>query len=172
MKSHVGHHLSALVSGLVFGAGLVISGMTQPQKVLGFLDPLGRFDASLILVMVGAIAVHLVAYRVRAKRSAPLYSPKFFVPTRRDLDAKLLAGAFIFGVGWGLGGYCPGPGIVSLAGGGVSALAFVSAMLVGMFATIKAEALLAQRQSSNVAKSTAQTSAASTQHGHSAHGKG
>ena len=90
MKRDVGHQLSALVSGLVFGAGLVISGMTQPQKVLGFLDPLGRFDASLILVMMGAIAVHLVAYRIRSKRSGPLFSPKFLVPTRRDIDAKLL----------------------------------------------------------------------------------
>jgi uncharacterized membrane protein YedE/YeeE len=146
MKNNVGHHISALASGLLFGAGLVVSGMTQPQKVLGFLDPLGRFDASLMFVMVGAIAVHLIAYRIRARRSAPLYSAKFLVPTRRDIDAKLLAGAFIFGAGWGLGGYCPGPGIVSLAGGGLSALAFVSAMLLGIFATIKAEALFARRK--------------------------
>jgi uncharacterized membrane protein YedE/YeeE len=143
---NIGHNLSALASVLVFGAGLVISGMTQPQKVLGFLDPLGRFDASLIFVMLGAIAVHLIAYRVRARRSAPLFSAKFLVPTRRDIDAKLLAGAFIFGAGWGLGGYCPGPAIVSLAGGGLPALTFVTAMLLGMFVTIQAEALFAQRK--------------------------
>jgi uncharacterized membrane protein YedE/YeeE len=171
MKSNVGHHLSALVSGLVFGAGLVISGMTQPQKVLGFLDPFGRFDASLILVMMGAIAVHFVAYRIRSKRSGPLFSPKFLVPTRRDIDAKLLAGAFIFGAGWGLGGYCPGPGIVSLAGGGLSALAFVGAMVIGMLGTIQAEALLARRKVSVVnkgAESTAQAPAGSVQRGHTA----
>jgi uncharacterized membrane protein YedE/YeeE len=144
MKNNVGHHGSAFAAGLLFGAGLVISGMTQPQKVLGFLDPFGQFDASLMFVMLGAIAVHFIAYRVRARRSAPLYSAKFLVPTRRDIDAKLLAGAFIFGAGWGLGGYCPGPGIVSLAGGGLSALAFVSAMLLGTLATIKAELLFAR----------------------------
>jgi len=154
MNRSVGHHLSALVSGFVFGAGLIVSGMTQPEKVLGFLDPLGKFDASLILVMIGAIAVHLVAYRARSRRAAPLFSPKFLVPTRRDIDAKLLAGALVFGAGWGLGGYCPGPGIVSLAGGGLSALAFVSAMLVGMLITIRVEAVLAQRK---VAKETPST---------------
>jgi uncharacterized membrane protein YedE/YeeE len=163
MKTNAGHHLSALVAGLVFGAGLVISGMTQPQKVLGFLDPFGRFDASLILVMMGAIAVHFVAYRVRNKRSAPLFSPKFLVPTRRDIDAKLLAGAFIFGAGWGLGGYCPGPGIVSLAGGGLSALAFVSAMVIGMLATIQVEALMARQKTKK-----AQPPASNVQRGHTA----
>jgi uncharacterized membrane protein YedE/YeeE len=166
MKSSLGHHLSALLSGLVFGAGLVLSGMTQPQKVLGFLDPLGRFDASLILVMLGAIAVHFVAYRIRSRRSAPLYSPKFLVPSRRDIDAKLLAGAFIFGAGWGLGGYCPGPGIVSLAGGGLSALAFVSAMVIGMLATIRVEALLAQRTVAKVAESSAPTATGSVRREH------
>jgi uncharacterized membrane protein YedE/YeeE len=132
---------------VLFGAGLVVSGMTQPEKVLGFLDPLGSFDASLMFVMIGAIALHLVAYRWRATRSAPFYAPKFLVPTRRDLDIKLILGALIFGVGWGLGGYCPGPGIVSLAGGSVQALTFVGAMLIGMFATIQAETLLARRPS-------------------------
>lgn len=146
MKNKIAHNLSALAAGLVFGAGLVISGMTKPEKVLGFLDPLGRFDASLIFVMIGAIAIHLIAYRLRARRATPLYGTKFLVPTRRDIDAKLLAGAFIFGIGWGMGGYCPGPGLVSLAGGGLSALTFVSAMLLGMLVTIKAESLLARRK--------------------------
>lgn len=146
MRSATGQLLSACVAGLLFGVGLIVSGMTKPLKVIGFLDPLGRFDASLIFVMLGAIAVHFVAYRVRAKRSAPLFGPKFLVPTRRDIDAKLLAGAAIFGAGWGLGGYCPGPGLVSLAGGGASALVFVGAMLVGMFTTAKLESHLAHRK--------------------------
>ena len=146
MKRHIAHNLSALIAGLLFGAGLVVSGMTQPKKVLGFLDPFGAFDASLMFVMLGAIALHLIAYRVRSRRSAPLYAEKFLVPTRRDVDTKLLAGAFIFGAGWGLGGYCPGPGIVSLAGGGLAARAFVSAMLLGVYVTIKGEALFARRK--------------------------
>jgi uncharacterized membrane protein YedE/YeeE len=124
---------------------LVVSGMTQPQKVLGFLDPFGQFDASLMFVMIGAIAVHALAYRAKRARAAPLYSQHFVVPTRRDIDVKLLLGAFVFGAGWGLGGYCPGPGIVSLAGGGASALAFVAAMVAGMFVTAKVEAYAAKR---------------------------
>ena len=140
MKRSLLHALSALAAGLLFGAGLLVSGMTRPMKVIGFLDVFGRWDASLMFVMVGAIAVHAVAYRLIRKRSSPLFAGKFVLPTRRDLDAKLLIGAALFGVGWGLGGYCPGPGIVSLAGGGLNALVFVSAMLAGMLATGKLEA--------------------------------
>ena len=131
--------LVALITGLIFGAGLVISGMTQPVKVLGFLDVTGRFDASLMLVMVGAIGVHFVGNRWAKRRSAPVFDERFQVPTRRDIDAKLIIGALLFGAGWGLGGYCPGPAIVSLPGGGISALTFVVAMVVGMFATAKLE---------------------------------
>jgi uncharacterized membrane protein YedE/YeeE len=145
---NLGHPLAALAAGLLFGVGLVVSGMTQPQKVLGFLDVFGRFDPSLMLVMVGAIAVHALAYRWKAGRSAPLFSPAFVVPTRRDIDAKLLLGAAIFGLGWGLGGYCPGPGIVSLPAGGLSALVFVGAMLTGMWLTAKLESALARRKHS------------------------
>jgi uncharacterized protein len=140
MSAAKARYVVALTAGLVFGAGLVISGMTQPSKVLGFLDVTGNFDASLMLVMVGAIAVHVFAYAWSKRRAAPLFDAKFQVPTRRDIDTKLIVGALLFGAGWGLGGYCPGPGIVSLAGGGLSALTFVSAMLVGMFATAKLEA--------------------------------
>jgi uncharacterized protein len=148
MKSNRAHHLAALVSGLLFGAGLVVSGMTKPAKVIGFLDPFGAFDASLLFVMVGAIAIHFSAYRWTKRRTAPLFAPKFLVPTRRDIDAKLLAGAALFGAGWGLGGYCPGPGMVSLPGGGTPALVFVAAMLAGMFATAKLEAYSAKRKPS------------------------
>jgi uncharacterized protein len=130
----------ALAAGLLFGAGLVISGMTQPVKVLGFLDVTGQFDASLVFVMLGAIGVHFFAYRLIKRRDAPLYDDKFQVPTRSDIDLRLILGALIFGAGWGVGGYCPGPAIASLAGGGLSALTFVSAMTLGMFATARLEA--------------------------------
>ena len=127
--------LAAFLSGLLFGGGLVISGMTQPKKVLGFLDPLGHFDPSLAFVMVGAIAVYALADRVRRARAAPLFGPRFVVPSNRSIDARLFSGALIFGVGWGLAGYCPGPSLVALAGGGVTKLLFVLAMATGMFLT-------------------------------------
>ena len=136
--------LSAFAAGLLFAAGLVVSGMTRPPKVLGFLDIFGAWDASLMFVMLGAIAVHLFAYRMIRGRSAPLFASKLVVPSRRDLDAKLLIGAAVFGAGWGLGGYCPGPGIVSVPGGGLGAAVFVLAMIAGMFATGKLEAALAR----------------------------
>ncbi|MET0387741.1 MAG: YeeE/YedE family protein [Polyangiales bacterium] len=142
------HVWLALASGLLFGVGLVVSGMTQPQKVLDFLDPLGDFDPSLILVMVGAIGVHLPAYWMIRKRAAPLYAARFSVPTRRDIDVKLLAGAFLFGAGWGLGGYCPGPALVALPAGHAATLVFVAAMLAGMFLTAQVEAYLKRRRDS------------------------
>ena len=132
-------HVLSWVSGAVFGLGLTLSGMTQPSKVLGFLDPFDRFDASLLLVMAFAILVHFSAYRIVQGRQKPLFAPKFLVPTRRDLDVKLLSGAAIFGVGWGLAGYCPGPALVSLVTGNTSALLFFAAMVVGMLATAKLE---------------------------------
>jgi len=147
VTSNKAQNIVALATGLLFGAGLVVSGMTKPEKVIGFLDVLGLFDASLVFVMAGAIAVHWMAYRWKKGRTTPLFDSKFLVPTRRDIDAKLLLGALIFGAGWGLGGYCPGPGIVSLAGGGLSALTFVVAMLIGMFATAKFEAMVARKRS-------------------------
>jgi uncharacterized membrane protein YedE/YeeE len=142
--------LSALAAGLLFGAGLAVSGMTRPQKVLGFLDVFGDWDASLMFVMLGAIGVHSLAYRIIRSRGAPLFAAKFVVPSRRDLDIKLLLGAAVFGVGWGLGGYCPGPGIVSLPGGGMGALVFVIAMVAGMFGTGKLEAVLARDEQERV----------------------
>lgn len=131
---------SGLAAGLVFGAGLVLSGMTRPEKVLGFLDVFGAWDASLMFVMLGAIVVHAVSYRLIRRRSTPLFAPAFLVPSRRDFDAKLLIGAAVFGAGWGLGGYCPGPAIVALPGGGAGVATFVIAMLAGMWVTGKLEA--------------------------------
>jgi uncharacterized membrane protein YedE/YeeE len=121
------------IAGLVFGAGLLVSGMTQPAKVIGFLDITGSWDPSLMFVMGGGVVVYLLAFQaIRTWRKDPWFDIKFHLPTRRDLDAPLLAGSALFGIGWGLGGLCPGPGIVSAAAGSITGIAFVAAMLVGM----------------------------------------
>lgn len=129
--------LSLVLAGLfgaVFGAGLLISGMTQPAKVVGFLDPTHGWDPSLAFVMVGAAGVYAIFFRASLRRARPWLDVQFHMPTRRDIDLPLILGAAIFGVGWGLGGLCPGPGIVAAASGSRSAIAFVAAMLVGMYA--------------------------------------
>jgi uncharacterized membrane protein YedE/YeeE len=123
---------SALGAGALFGVGLAISGMTKPSKVVGFLDLFGAWDASLAFVMIGAIAVHLLAHRGLARRRSPLFDTRFHLPTRKDIDKRLVLGAAIFGVGWALAGFCPGPGLVSAAGGASAALVFVAAMTAGM----------------------------------------
>ena len=126
--------LAAVVGGAL-GAGLLLSGMTAPAKVIGFLDVRGGWDPSLGLVMAGAIAVYAPLARwIQRARTAPWVDVTFHLPTRRDLDGKLVVGAAIFGVGWGLGGLCPGPALVSAAAGSHTALTFVAAMLVGMLA--------------------------------------
>lgn len=123
---------AALLSGALFGVGLVISGMVQPSKVIGFLDVSGAWDPSLALVMGGAMLVHSVAYALIKRRGKPLFAEKLALPTRRDLDPKLIGGAALFGVGWGLGGLCPGPGLVAGATIATDALVFVGMMLAGM----------------------------------------
>lgn len=125
--------LAALGAGATFGVGLAISGMTQPSKVVGFLDVAGAWDASLLFVMIGAIVVHFVAVRLVLRRSSPLFDTRFHVPTRKDIDRPLVLGAAIFGVGWGLGGYCPGPGLVSAGAASTSAWVFVIGMTVAMW---------------------------------------
>ena len=126
--------LASFACGLVFAMGLALGGMTQPSKVVGFLDFTGEWDPSLAFVMGGAVLVNAIAFRwIRAHRSAPWFDVKFHLPTRHDIDRQLLAGAAIFGVGWGLGGLCPGPGLVAAASGSTAALAFVAAMFAGMF---------------------------------------
>lgn len=145
------NHWVALASGALFGVGLVVSGMTRPQKVIGFLDIGGAWDASLALVMVAAIAVHFLAYRLIRRRAAPVWAEKFALPTRREIDAKLVLGAAVFGVGWGLGGYCPGPGVVSLGAGEVGALVFVGTMSLGLLAAGKLERNASQRATRIVA---------------------
>lgn len=124
--------IAAFVGGLLFAVGLGISGMTDANKVIGFLNLAGEWDPSLAFVMVGAIGVHLALYRLILRRSSPLFGDTFHIPNRRDINPKLVGGAALFGVGWGLGGFCPGPGLVSMAGLGSSAAVFVMFMLVGM----------------------------------------
>ncbi len=123
----------ALVAGLVFGVGLLVSGMTQPAKVVNFLDVAGNWDPSLAFVMGGAIAVHFVAYRFVPRLQKPLWAAGFSLPTRKDIDARLIVGAALFGAGWGLGGYCPGPALTSVVAGASSTLLFTGSMLVGMW---------------------------------------
>lgn len=120
------------LAGGLFGAGLVISGMAQPARVLGFLTVTTGWDPSLAFVMAGAVAAYALALRIRARRFAPWFDAAFHVPTRRDIDTPLVVGAAVFGIGWGLAGLCPGPSLVNLGAGTPSAIAFVAAMLVGM----------------------------------------
>lgn len=124
--------LGALASGLLFGIGLGISGMTRPAKVIGFLDVFGRWDPSLAFVMAGALAVHILLLRRVERRSRPLLDVTFHRPSAKHVDRKLVIGATIFGVGWGLAGYCPGPAIAALGSGAPVALVFVAAMALGM----------------------------------------
>ena len=132
MNANARRAVLALVSGLVFGIGLGVSGMTTPAKVIGFLDVTGAWDPSLAFVMAGAIGVHVVAVRLARRRDRPLVGPSFAWPTRTSVDPSLVAGAAIFGVGWGLGGFCPGPALTSAAAGSASAVVFVVAMALGM----------------------------------------
>ena len=125
--------LVSFASGIVFAFGLGISGMTRPIKVIGFLDFAGKWDASLAFVMIGAIAVYFIAYRLVRRRTAPLLAGKFSVPERKDIDLNLIVGAAIFGAGWGLGGFCPGPAITSLASGAAPVAVFVLAMAAGIY---------------------------------------
>lgn len=124
--------LASLLLGALFGVGLMVSGMMQPQKVQDFLDFTGSWDPSLALVMGGAFLVPALAFPLIVRRKVPLIGHKFHLPTARDLDAKLIIGSALFGIGWGLGGFCPGPAIVGVATGSTSALLFALAMLVGM----------------------------------------
>ena len=122
----------AFVCGLVFGLGLVISGMGDPAKVLAFLDVTGRFDPSLLVVMGSALAVSAVAYAIAKRRTESYSGCAFNVPTSRTLDRRLVAGAIVFGIGWGIAGVCPGPAFVVLGAGRIEGVVFVVAMLAGM----------------------------------------
>ncbi len=123
---------SSFIAGLLFAVGLGIAGMTQPQRIIAFLDVGGNWDPSLMFVMGGALAVHLVSYKLILRRKSPLFDTSFHVPTRTNIDAKLIGGSTLFGIGWGLSGYCPGPAVVALADGGILIFAFFLSMLAGM----------------------------------------
>lgn len=124
--------LVALVSGFLFALGLGVSGMTRPHIVRGFLDVFGSWDWRLIGVMGGAIAVHAITYRLIIKRSSPILDSKFQLPTKKDIDKRLIIGAVIFGLGWGWAGICPGPGLVSMISGNMAFIYFIGSMLLGM----------------------------------------
>jgi uncharacterized membrane protein YedE/YeeE len=122
----------AFACGLLFGIGLIVSQMSNPAKVVGFLDVAGSWDPSLALVMAGAVAVFSVLYRLALRGSAPLLASRFFPPEKTRIDRRLLFGAAIFGAGWGLGGFCPGPAIVSSGFGDPRVWIFVAAVIAGM----------------------------------------
>ena len=126
--------LFAFAAGLVFGIGLIVSQMANPAKVLGFLDLAGGWDPSLALVMAGAIMIGVVGYAIAARRPMTLLGTPSFLPTTRVIDTRLIGGAVVFGMGWGLAGFCPGPAFVALGAGQGKALVFIAAMLAGMLA--------------------------------------
>ncbi len=139
---------TSLLAGLVFGAGLILSGMADPAKVLGFLDLAGAWDPSLALVMVGAIAVGLAAFAVAKRRTKSLLGLELKLPTARHIDRRLVGGSVLFGVGWGVAGFCPGPALVALGMGELKAAVFVLAMLAGMavFELLERPSALAHRK--------------------------
>lgn len=122
----------AFIAGLIFAVGLAVSGMTQPHKVIGFLDLFGDWDPSLIFVMIGAILVHAVGFQMIKRRASPVLDSAFHLPGEKKIMRPLVTGAMLFGIGWGLGGFCPGPALVSLVTLNVRPLVFVVAMVVGM----------------------------------------
>jgi uncharacterized membrane protein YedE/YeeE len=135
--------LNALLAGLIFGVGLLVSGMANPAKVLGFLDIAGNWDPSLAFVMAGAIAIGSVGFAMARRRKYSLFDAPMLLPTATRIDRRVLAGSAMFGAGWGLAGFCPGPALVCVGSGEFGAMLFVVAMLVGM----KIFALAEQRPS-------------------------
>lgn len=126
--------LPPLLSGILFGAGLTISQMTDPQRVRGFLDIFGDWDPTLAFVMGGAVIVMAVAWRIRDRMIQPIFAKKFSLPDRSDLDGRLITGSILFGIGWGVAGLCPGPAVASLALSPITVMPFVAAMVAGMLA--------------------------------------
>lgn len=142
MKSNfTKQNVVSFVVGLLFATGLAISGMTQPQKVIGFLNP-WDWDPSLLFVMLGAVGVHLISYPLIRRRSSPLLDTRWHVPTRKDITARLIVGSALFGVGWGLAGFCPGPALTSLAAGDSGTILFFITMIFGMLLFKKTEKYL------------------------------
>lgn len=123
---------ASLFAGLIFGFGLIVSGMANPAKVLGFLDLAGAWDPSLVLVMIGAIAVSAIAFFIAGKRKVSMLGVPMKLPDSRAINCRLVGGGLLFGVGWGIAGFCPGPAVVALGMGEMKALVFAAAMLAGM----------------------------------------
>lgn len=121
----------ALISGILFGAGLVLSEMVNPEKVQGFLDLFGNWDPSLVLVMGGAVTVTLITSRFILKRKTPIFADRFYMAMKSNIDARLVLGAVLFGAGWGLSGYCPGPGLVNAMINPTEAIVFIPALIIG-----------------------------------------
>jgi uncharacterized membrane protein YedE/YeeE len=142
---------TALLAGLVFGVGLIISGMVNPAKVLGFLDLAGAWDPSLVFVMAGAIAIAAIGFAMVRRRTRSVLGAELMLPTKRDIDRRLVIGSAAFGIGWGVAGFCPGPAIVALGAGEVKALVFVAAMVAGMllFEVIERRARVSMRAQKN-----------------------
>jgi len=126
--------ISILIAGALFGAGVTLSGMVNPMKVLNFMDLFGVFDPTLIFVMTAGLLVTLIGYRLVFTREKPLFDTSFHLPAKDIIDARLIGGAALFGLGWGLSGFCPGPAIASLVFGQVESFFFVAAMAAGMLA--------------------------------------
>ncbi|MCF2904118.1 YeeE/YedE family protein [Octadecabacter sp. CECT 8868] len=126
--------ITVYLIGLVFGIGISISGMANPAKVLNFFDFAGTWDPSLAFVMGGAVVVAFIGYRFVLKRPAPIMSERFMLPTRSDLDAKLIGGSALFGVGWGIAGFCPGGALPAIGTGNNNVLIFMAALVAGIFA--------------------------------------
>lgn len=125
--------LMGYIAGLIFGLGLTISGMTDPARVLGFLDIAGAWDPTLIFVLGGAVATNFIGYRLVLRRLHPIFGERFQLPTRQDLDSRLIVGASLFGIGWGLSGYCPGPAFASISGLSAPLFAMLVTMVMGWF---------------------------------------
>ena len=122
----------SFVVGFIFSVGLALAGMLQPQKIISFLDVTGQWDPSLLFVMVGAILVHAPLYKLIRKRKTPLLSQKWLVPEKKEITPQLIIGSVLFGIGWGLAGYCPGPALVSVGAFQLKAIIFFVSMLLGM----------------------------------------
>lgn len=142
MKSNFAkQNVVSFVVGFLFAVGLAVSGMTQPQKIIAFLDP-WAWDPALLFVMIGAIVVHALSYPLIKRRSSPLLDTKWHLPQQKDISTRLVLGSAMFGIGWGLGGYCPGPGLTSISSGDIRSVLFVAAMIVGMLLFKKTEQYL------------------------------
>ncbi|APE30119.1 hypothetical protein BOX17_03620 [Halomonas aestuarii] len=133
MKTESVKTLMGYVAGLIFGLGLAVSGMTDPARVIGFLDLAGAWDPTLMFVLGGAVVTNFIGYRLVLRRPNPLFGEHFQLPTRTDLDARLIGGAALFGIGWGLSGYCPGPAFASIGGLSGPLLAMLVTMVIGWF---------------------------------------